>query len=190
MENNSANASHSRVLWITRTAALVALLIALQWATAGTQVFAGQFITGSCVNAVLVIAALLGGLWSGVTVAVLSPFCAYLLGIGPKLIQIVPGVAIGNLVFVLALYFLIGTSQKSILHQALGLLASAAAKFLTLYLVVVKCIVPALSANLKPKQIATFSAMFSWPQLVTALIGGVVALAILPLLKKAIKSSS
>lgn len=189
MQNKSFKSSHSRVLWITRTAALVALLVALQWATAGTQVFAGQFITGSCVNAVLVISALMAGLWSGVTVAVLSPFFAYLLGIGPKLIQIVPGVAIGNLVFVLALYFLIGMNQKSILRQGVGLLISAAAKFLTLYLVVVKCIVP-LIANLKPQQIATFSAMFSWPQLVTALIGGTVALAILPLLKKVIKTST
>ena len=44
---------HSRVQWITRTAVLAALLVALQWATAGTQVFAGQYITGSLVNCVL-----------------------------------------------------------------------------------------------------------------------------------------
>lgn len=187
MQNEPAKTSHNRVLWITRTAALVALLIVLQWATAGTKAFAGQYITGSCVNAVLVVSALMAGLWSGVTVAVLSPFCAYLLGIGPKLIQIVPGVAVGNLVFVLVLYFLIGTEPKAIVRQAIGLLVAAAAKFLTLYLVIVKGIVPALSANLKPQQIAVFSAMFSWPQLVTALIGGVVALLILPLVRKGIQ---
>ena len=89
---------NSKILWITRTAVLLALLIALQWATAGTQVFAGQYITGSCVNAVLAVAVLFSGVWSGVTIALLSPFFAKALGIGPQLIQIVPAIAAGNLV--------------------------------------------------------------------------------------------
>lgn len=179
--------NHDRILWITRTGVLVALLVVLQWATSGTQAFAGQYITGSCVNAVLAVAVLAAGLWSGVTVAVISPFCAKLFGIGPQLIQIVPCIAVGNLVFVLALHFLIGRRSRSILLQAAGLVLSAAAKFLTLYLLVVKLVVPMLAANLKPQQIATFSAMFSWPQMVTALIGGAVALTILPVLKKVIR---
>ena len=82
----------NKILWITRTAVMVALLITLQWATSGL----GQFVTGSCVNAVLVVATLAAGVWSGVAVALLSPFCAFLLGIGPKLIQIVPAIALGN----------------------------------------------------------------------------------------------
>jgi hypothetical protein len=40
---------------------------------------------------------------------------------------------------------------------------------------------------LKPKQVETFTAMFSWPQLVTALIGTTVAVLITPILRKAIK---
>ena len=179
--------NHDRILWITRTGVLVALLVVLQWATSGTQAFASQYITGSCVNAVLAVAVLAAGLWSGVTVALISPFCAKLFGIGPQLIQIVPAIAVGNLVFVLALHFLIGRRSRSILLRALGLVIAAAAKFLTLYLLVVKFIVPMLADNLKPQQITTFSAMFSWPQMVTALIGGAVALAILPVLKKAIR---
>ena len=58
---------------------------------------------------------------------------------------------------------------------------------------VVKCAflwaaVPAVIASLgtvPAKQAAVMSAMFSWPQGVTALIGGVLALLILPRLKKA-----
>lgn len=173
-----------RILWITRTGALMALLVVLQWATSGTQAFAGQYITGTCVNAVLAIAALSAGLWSGVTVAVLSPFCAFLVGVGPKLVQLVPGVAVGNTVFVLALSWLIGTKNRPVWRQAVGLAAAAAAKFGVLYLVIVQGIVPAMASHLKPPQIATFSAMFSWPQLITAGIGGAVALVILPLLKK------
>ena len=81
----------NKILWITRTAVMMALLVTLQWATSGLS----QFVTGSCVNAVLAVATLTAGLWSGVAVALLSPFCAFLLGIGPKLIQMVPAIALG-----------------------------------------------------------------------------------------------
>ena len=173
-----------KALWITRTGVLIALLITLQWATAGTQAFAGQFITGSCVNCVLAIAALLGGLWSGILVAILSPFCAFLLGVGPALLQIVPCIAVGNAVFVIALHFLRGTKAWC---QAAGLMAAAVLKFATLYVAVVKVFIPLMGTALAQKQVAMFTAMFSWPQLATALIGGTVALLLLPVLKKAIK---
>ena len=169
---------NKRNLWITRTAVLLALLIALQWATAGTQPFAGQYITGSCVNAVLAVAVIYAGLWSGVTVAVLSPFFAKLLGIGPQLIQIIPAIAAGNLVYVLLLHFL----GKKL--QVFTVPAAAIGKFLTLYLLVVKWIVPMLAANLKPQQITTFSVMFSYPQIITAIIGGILAMGIVSALRK------
>lgn len=183
------NVFRKRILWITRTGVLAALLVVLQWATSGTQAFAGQYITGFCVNAVLAVAVLAAGLWSGVTVAALSPFFAFLIGVGPKLIQIVPGIAVGNVVFVLVLHFIIGAKKQPIWRQAVGLAAAAAAKFAALYLVIVRGIVPMMAADLKPAQIATFSAMFSWPQMVTAAIGGGVALAILPLLRKALEKN-
>ncbi len=179
--------THNRILWITRTGILVALLVVLQYATAGTSAFAGQYITGSCVNAVLAISVLTSGLWSGVTVAIVSPFCAKLFGIGPALVQIIPAISVGNLVFVLCLYYLVGRKKKSIAFQITGLILAAAAKFATLYLLVVKFIIPMLSSGLKPKQITMLSAMFSYPQMVTALIGGAIALLIVPTLKKALK---
>ena len=75
-----------KTTWIVRTAVCLALLLVLQVATKSL----GQFVTGSCVNLVLAMAALSGGLWSGVAVAVLSPFCAYALGIGPAFLQLSP----------------------------------------------------------------------------------------------------
>ena len=177
MTKSIHNQVHLRTQWTTRTGVLIALLVVLQWSTSAL----GQYVTGSCVNAVLAVATLAGGLWSGVTVAVLSPFCAKLFGIGPQLVQIIPAIAAGNLAFVLVLYFVYG-KQKIV-----GLICGAAAKFATLYLLVVQLIVPMLAENLKPQQIATFSAMFSYPQLITALIGGSITLAILPVLKKAVK---
>lgn len=179
--------THDQILWITRTGILIALLVALQWLTAGTQAFAGQYITGSCVNCVLAVAAIFGGLWSGVVVAVLSPFCAFLLGIGPKLIQIVPCIAIGNTVFVLCLSFLPGRKLRPLWQQACGLLVSAAAKFAVLYTAVVLVVIPVMGDALAQKQVQTFTAMFSWPQLATALLGGTAALLLLPVLRKAIK---
>ena len=174
---------HSRVLWITRTALLMALLVTLQWATSGF----GQFVTGSCVNAVLAVSALLGGVWSGVAVALVSPFFAFMLGIGPKLVQIVPCIALGNLTYVLLLYFLLEKKHRPVWQQLTGMLLSAVAKFAVLYILVVKVVVPVMGDTLKPQQVKTFSAMFSWPQLVTAIIGGAAALLLLPLLRKALK---
>ena len=54
-----------KTVWIARTAVCLALLIAIQFLTKSL----GQLVTGSCVNLVLAIAALIGGVWSGVTVA-------------------------------------------------------------------------------------------------------------------------
>ena len=90
-----------KTLWMTQTAVLTAMLVLLQSITKA----GGQLVTGSCVNAVLAIAVLFSGLWSGVTVAVISPFLAFLLGIGPQLLPIVPAIAVGNVVYVLLLYF-------------------------------------------------------------------------------------
>lgn len=175
-----------RIRWITQTAVMIALLIALQWGTAGTQVVAGQYITGSLVNCVLVTTVLLCGLWSGVAVACISPFCAFLLGIGPKLLQVVPAIALGNLVLAVGIYFLIGRKQLPVWRRSIGLLVCAAAKFLVLYIAVVQILIPAMGSALQPKLAETLTGMFSWPQLITALAGGTVALLISPLLKKAI----
>ncbi len=169
---------NNKTRWITQTAVLTALLIVLQAATAP----AGQLVTGSAVNAVLAIAAILGGLSCGLTVAILSPFCAFLLGIGPQIIAIVPAIAIGNCVYVVLLALL---SKESVVSRVVAWLAASGAKALTLYLVVVQLLCRVLP--LKPPQIEKFTAMFSLPQLVTALIGGAVAMLMVPLLKKAIK---
>lgn len=167
-----------KTLQITQTAVLLALLIVLQAATKP----AGQIITGSCVNAVLAVTALMCALWSGVVVALVSPFVAFLLGIGPQLIAVVPAIALGNLVYVLILNRLAGKKRQLVRHVATWLLASLA-KFLTLYLLVVQLLCHVLP--LKQAQIITFSSMFSWPQLATALLGGVLALFIVPILQRA-----
>lgn len=177
--------TNNKIRWITRTAVLTAMLVAVQWATAGTQAFAGQYITGSLVNCVLAMAAMFAGFWSGIAVALLSPLCAFLLGIGPALIQLVPCIALGNCVYVALLWVL--TKNWKLWKGALGVAVAATAKFLTLYVAVVKMLIPVMGEALKAPQVQKFTAMFSIPQLITALAGGTLALLISPLVRKAIQ---
>lgn len=173
--------TQKRVLWITETAVLAALLVVLQAVTRP----AGQYVTGSCVNAVLAVSALTAGLWSGAAVALVSPFFAFLLGIGPQLLPIVPTIAVGNLAFVLVLRFAAGTGDSPLWQRLAAWLGAAAAKFAALYLLVVKLLCAVLP--LKQPQVDTFSAMFSYPQFITAMIGGGIALLAVPVLRRALK---
>ncbi len=170
-----------RVLYITETAVMTALLIVLQAATKP----AGQYVTGTCVNAVLAVSALAVGLWSGVTVALLSPVFAFLLGIGPQLFPITPSIAAGNLVFVLLLNLLAGGKDLPLWRRGAAWITAALAKFAVLYLLVVKILCTVLA--LPEAQVATFTVMFSYPQLVTALLGGGIALLLVPVLRRALK---
>ena len=176
-----------KLLWITETALMLSLLVTLQYLTKPL----GQIVTGSCVNAVLAVAVLVGGLWCGITVALVSPVMAYVLNIAPQILT-VPAIMVGNVVFVILLYFLADVSGKSLPRQAAAWLLAAIAKFATLYLIVVKLVCGVLSESLlasgtmKPPMLQLFPQMFGWPQLSTALIGGAVALSIVPLIRKAL----
>ena len=170
-----------KTLWIAETAVMIALLVALQ----GLTKPAGQFVTGSCVNLILGISTLVGGLWCGLTVALLSPFFAFLLGIGPALIQIVPAIAVGNIVLVLVLFSLCRKATKLSALSYGGAVAASVCKFAVLYGLVVLLLLPLL--GLPEKQVAMMSAMFSWPQLVTALIGSFLAVTVAPVIRKALR---
>lgn len=179
---------NQKVRWITTTAVMLALLVALQALTKPV----GQLLTGSCVNAVLAVSALVGGLGCGLTVALISPVLAYLLGIAPQILT-VPAIMLGNAVYVVLLWLLAGKENRSILLRVVALAAAALAKFALLYFVVAKVIcgwlAPSLleSGALKQPMLTALPATFSWPQLFTALIGGTVALVIVPVIRKALK---
>lgn len=181
-------ASKKNLLWITRTAVLTALLITLQWSL-GSLTGKNQFVVGPAVNLVLIIAATICGLYSGITVALISPFMAFLLGIGTSFIGIIPFIALGNIVIVLVWYFVVNKlflSMNSYTRMVLALIIGAILKFAVLYLSIVKFAIPLL-LNLPAKIVDKLSLAFSWPQLVTALIGGVIAILIIPVIKKAVK---
>ena len=176
-----------KIRWITETAVMLALLVCLQALTKPM----GQLVTGSCVNTVLAVAALVGGLNCGLVVALCSPVLAYLLGIAPQILT-VPAIMVGNTVFVVLLSWLADKTGKNLVRQVIAWVAAAAAKFAALYAIVVWLICGVLSENLlasgtlKAPMLKALPATFSWPQLITALIGGAVALLISPVLRKAL----
>ena len=172
---------HQNVLWITRTAIFIALLVVLQAATAP---LGNSIITGSIVNLLLIISVMTCGLASGLTVAVVSPVMAKLFGIGP-LWALLPFIALGNTALVLVWRFLGGRNMgNKHAAYAVALVCGAVVKFLVLYIGIVQIAVPVF-LHLPPQQAAVVSSMFSYPQLLTALIGGIVAMIIIPRLKLA-----
>lgn len=174
-----------KILWISRTATFIAVLIILQIITKT----GGQLLTGSAVNMVLIISVLTSGLLSGMTVALLSPFFAFILGIGPAFIQIIPFIALGNLAYIILTY-LISNSFKtkgilSYLKNVTGIMLAAFVKFGILYIGIVKLLLPFMT-QLKDKQLETISGIFSWPQFITALVGGIIGIILSSAVNKAI----
>ena len=178
---------NKKIRWITETAVMLALLVCLQALTKPM----GQLVTGSCVNAILAVSALVGGLSCGLVVALCSPVLAFLLGIAPQILT-VPAIMAGNSVFVILLSVLADKTGKNMIKQMIAWIVAAAAKFAALYAIVVLLICGVLSENLlaagvlKAPMLNALPATFSWPQLITALIGGAVALSITPVLRKAL----
>ena len=174
-----------KIRFITETAVMLALLVSLQALTKPM----GQIVTGSCVNGVLAVTALVVGVYGGITVAVISPWLAYLLGIAPQILT-VPAIMVGNTVFVLALHFVCG---KNLIRQIFAWLVAAAAKFAALYGIVVWLICGVFSEKLlasgalKVPMLKALPISFGITQLFTALIGGAVALLIVPALRKALR---
>jgi hypothetical protein len=164
---------------ITRTAILLALTILFQ--TLGRFIPLGQasqFIVGPLVNACLLVAAAYVGLGGGAVVAVLSPFGAILTGAIIPL-PLAPIIAIGN--FILVLLFVLFKKK-----QILGIASGAVLKFLFLW-GSVSLFVNLM--NVPAKKAALLVTMFSWPQLITAVIGGVIAFIVIKALDKALKEN-
>jgi len=172
----------NRTLWITRTAVFIALLIVLQAATA---VLGNIIVTGSIVNLMLIVSVMTCGLSSGLVVAVVSPIMAKFLGIGP-LWSIIPFIVAGNMALIIIWHF-IGNRNMGRKYTAhiMALFCAAIIKFLVLYIGIVRITIP-IFLGLPEQQAAVISNMFSIPQFFTALIGGSLAIILLPVLKKAI----
>ena len=180
--------NRKRILWIAQTAIFIALLISAQAITRPL----GQFVTGSCVNFLLVTSSILLGLTSASVVAVISPFGAFLiLGI-PAFPLLIPFMMAGNLVLVIVIHFISGKafdnlSKLAYIRIGVAVIAGAISKFLVLWIGIVHIALSFIPDLMQP-QIDAMAAVFSWPQLVTALIGSTLAIIVAPTIKKALKA--
>ena len=162
---------------LTRTAIILALTILFQ--ALGRFIPLGQFnqfIVGPLVNACLLVAASYTGLAGGAVVSVLSPFGAILTGAVIPL-PFAPFIAAGNFILVLVFTLL---KNKPILGIASGAVLKFGFLLASINLFVWMMSIPAKKAVL-------MIAAFSWPQLITAIIGGLLALLVLKALGKAVK---
>ncbi len=152
--------------WLTRTALALALTIVIQ------MFGLPQLITGSLVNAMLLVACLAAGPSCGVVIGLVTPLLAFSRGIlAPPLAPMIPFIMLGNAAFV-ALFWWLGRKWR----DYLGLIIAAAAKFAVL----------ALAVRLLTKLPPPVAQAMQWPQLATALMGGAIALTafrLLPQLK-------
>ena len=174
--------TRGKIIWITRTAMFIALLIVMQ---AVTSPLGNTLITGSLVNMMLAVSVIFGGLWSGIAVAFISPFFASVFGIAPPFPIIIPFIAAGNGALVIVWYFVSKLNfQKPWVSSVAAMILGAVAKFLVLYVGVAVIVVPIILGLPEP-QASVISGVFSLPQLITAIVGGTLALLMSPVLKRA-----
>ncbi len=155
---------------ITRTAILIALTVAFQ--SLGLQ----QMITGPVVNMFLYLAVMVAGIWGGVAAGLVTPVMALWVGIlKPAMAPMVPAIALSNaaLAVLFGAVSGIGDRASGVLRFA-GVLVASFVKFLILsgavkYLVQVP---------------APLAKMMQGTQLVTALIGGVLAIILIEILSR------
>lgn len=182
--------SHNAVQWVARTAMGIALIIVAQLLgkvfPAGAVIVGpfsvNQLVTGSLVNCVLFVFTAVGGMWSGVTMGIVSAMLAQFIGIGPAVSAVSPVVALGNALLCVVFALMLGRERSYGARQWAAMAISAVIKCAFLW-ICVPLLLGVLS-GVKPQQVQMLSIMFSWPQGCTALIGGTLASLVIPRLWK------
>lgn len=163
------------IRWLTRTAILLAITLAFQ------MLGFPQMITGPAVNAMLLLSgAYVGGL-GAVIIGMLTPFIAFIRGIlAPPLAPMIPFIMVGNAILIIAYVLSRKKLGKGLAGAGIGLIVGAVAKFLVLSSAV-RFIVSVPPPVAQAMQI---------PQLYTAILGGVVAIAVEKVLDAALGQKS
>ena len=180
---------NKKIRWITETAVMLALLLTFQWLGGNIPgQMTKQIVTGSLVNCVLAVSVLYVGYTSGIAISLISPIFAYMLGINGVAAAILPIMA-GNTCFVVLLRLICGKTGKPFWRQIVAWITAACVKFGVMYSLVawVMCGLMGPVLNFDGKTTKQLFAMSGINQLFAALIGGALALSILPVLRKALK---
>lgn len=155
--------------------ALFTLVLLLGIAIAAPMIFNQQLITGTIVNATIIVGVCLLGPTNALLIGLLPSSVALATGVlSPALAPMIPFIIVGNTILALTFHYL----RK--FNYWLGIIAGAVLKFAFLY--GISSVVIGLITN---QQIAAKVAVqMSWPQLVTALCGGILAYGVVKLLRK------
>jgi hypothetical protein len=161
---------------MTLTAILLALLIAGQLLFGLIGAPLSQYFVGSWVNLILALTTLVIGWPYALTISLISPFVALLVGVAPPFLEFMPFIALSNAIFILLLYFLSKLNfgaKNGLLPSMFAIVGATGAKVAFLYLTIVVLIMPTLPIG--NAQVTVLSAVFSLNQIPTALIGASLA---------------
>lgn len=142
-----------------------------------------QPVTGPLVNALLLVTVETLGLWPAIGLGMVTPFGGLLHGVLPlPLAVMIPFIILGNAALVVVY------NRLRPYNRWLALGVAAAAKFAVLYgavtFLVARPLELALNGAARTVVVpAAIVNMMSWPQLVTALAGGLLAFAVLRVLR-------
>jgi len=131
-----------------------------------------QWITGPIVNAVLILILLKFGFRSAIAIAVVPSLMALSGGLLPVVLApVVPFIMLSNMILILCVDWAYNNFKDKAKGYWFGVILGASLKFLFLFLSV-----NVISGLLIKQELAIKVAqMMSWPQLYTALLGGVIA---------------
>jgi hypothetical protein len=142
------------------------LIVALTGAAAIAPLFGQQLVTGTIVNAALFLAVLLSGFRAAAAVAVVPSMIALAAGTLPAaLAAMVPYIMVSNI----ALAGIFAFSRR------FGYWAAASVAVLAKFGILVLSAAVVLTAITHGSVQLALASMMGWPQLITAILGGVVA---------------
>lgn len=174
---------------IARLAILLALAIASQFLKN-----LSVYITGPIINAILIIATLSCGIGGGAILSVITPLTSWLITGSPIMTAmpvIIPCIMLGNFVLCLVVYLFVKKNDDTIrlaIGEIVGSVVKAACMYLTIAVGVLQIFGP--SSGLPEKALVIAKSTFSVTQLITALLGSLLAFLIWIPLKKAINNKN
>lgn len=163
--------SSNKTDFLVKIAVLLALTVLSQYLC---SLSGQQLLVGSVVNLFLLFGTALCGLLGGMTIGLVTPFIAFLIGINANL-AVVPFIALANALYS-AIFSLNGLVEgKAYLRytaKGAAVVIASATKFCFMYFVCVKCVLPLFLAE---AAVNTLAVAWGTIQLFTALFGGVLA---------------
>ena len=157
---------NSRVESLTINRTAVITFVVLLGIASAAPLIRNQFITGPIVNATLLIAVALLGMRDGLLIGLIPSSIALAVGLlPPVLAPMIPFIIVGNAILVVTFGYLRSKNYW------LGLVSGSVLKFAFLF--GTSSIV--INLLLNQKVATSVAVMMSWPQLVTALAGGLLA---------------